>query len=184
MKNDINALVLSVLRHLPDTVEGFDRFSTPAAGNTGAGVAKPKLEQKTKPTLTPAKLLVSKMSTFLEEDHDGGVDEGKTTAAAKLNLTSTIARGVTAAGSGWLGAAAADLDDAPASEAGTTLVQEMLEPELAGLQPRDCAGPLAQARKACGRTSTSLRLLLLHCSLSCTIRRCFCYCCPRLLLLS
>ena len=30
---------------------------------------------------------------------------------------------------------------------GITLVQEMLEPELAGLQPRDCAGPLAQARR-------------------------------------
>ncbi|CAN0086097.1 unnamed protein product, partial [Ectocarpus sp. 12 AP-2014] len=91
MKNDINALVLSVLRHLPDTVEGFDRFSTPAAGNTaGTGAAKPKLGQKTNPTLTPAKLLVSKMSTF-EEDHDGAVDEGNATGAAKLNLTSTIA---------------------------------------------------------------------------------------------
>ncbi|CAM9180327.1 unnamed protein product, partial [Ectocarpus fasciculatus] len=142
MKNDINSLVLSVLRHLPDTVEGFDRFSTPASGNAAA---KPKLEQKTKPTLTPPKLLVSKLSTF-EEDHDGSGDESNATAA-KLNLTSTIARGVTAASSGRLGAAAADLDDAPASEAGTTLVQEMLEPELAGLQPRDCAGPLAQARR-------------------------------------
>ncbi|CAM9346959.1 unnamed protein product, partial [Ectocarpus sp. 4 AP-2014] len=147
MKNDINALVLSVLRHLPDTVEGFDRFSTPAAGNAaGTGAAKPKLGQKNNPTLTPAKLLVSKMSTF-EEDHDGAVDEGNATAAAKLNLTSTIARGVTAASSGRLGAAAADLNDAPASEVGTTLVQEMLEPELAGLQPRDCAGPLAQAMR-------------------------------------
>lgn len=181
MKNDINSLVLSVLRHLPDTVEGFDRFSTPAAGNAaGTGAAKPKLGQKTKPTLSPAKLLGSKMSTF-EEDHDGAVDEGNATAAAKLNLSSTIARGVTAASSGRLGAAAADLDDAPASEVGTTLVQEMLEPELAGLQPRDCAGPLAQARRACGETSKSLRLLLLRCPLRCNVRRCFCCCGPRLL---
>ena len=37
-------------------------------------------------------------------------------------------------------------DTAPAVGVGITLVQEMLEPELAGLQPRDCAGPLAQAR--------------------------------------
>lgn len=37
-------------------------------------------------------------------------------------------------------------DGLRASGVGITLVQEMMEPELAGLRPKSVAGPLAQVR--------------------------------------
>ena len=113
LKGEIDALILCILRHLPDTVEGFDRFSDPRGG-----------------------------------EGDGGSTAGaaSSSSTAKLSLTSTIVREVSFAG-GRAGGASGAAGGAPqTSGAGIILVQEMLEPELAGLQPRHCAGPLAQAR--------------------------------------
>lgn len=109
LKREVGALVLCVLRHLPETVEGFNRFS---ASSSGGGEAAAKATNAT---------------------------------TTKLSLSSTIARGVYDV----RGLDPADRDEPSTPElsgAGVTLVQEMLEPELAGLQPRNTAGPLAQVR--------------------------------------
>lgn len=106
LKREVGALVLCVLRHLPETVEGFDRFSASSSGG-GAAAAK-----------------------------------ATNAATTKLSVSSTIARGVYYVRG--LETARDEPSTTESSGAGITLVQEMLEPELAGLQPRHTAGPLAQ----------------------------------------
>lgn len=115
LKSEIDALILCILRHLPDTVEGFDRFSSPRGG-----------------------------------DGDGGSPAGAAASrpAAKLSLSSTIVREVFVAGGRGGATSGAAGGALQISGAGIIFVQEMLEPELAGLQPRHCAGPLAQARSS------------------------------------
>ena len=103
--------MLCILRHLPDTVEGFERFCS--RGNADEGGS-------------PAVAATS-------------------SAAAKSSLASTIARGDSVAG-GRSRLSATAPRSGPQTGMATILVQEMLEPELAGLQPRHCAGPLAQVR--------------------------------------
>ncbi|CAM9525154.1 unnamed protein product, partial [Hapterophycus canaliculatus] len=155
LKREVNALVLCILRYLPDTVEGFDRFSatatataTPAFATSAERKAEPKPRKNpTKPHFAP------KLPAFSREAPWGGSDDSKRAASrAKSSLGSTIARGVAAVG-GSMGAsdggsAITAVKSPSASGTGTSLVQQMLEPELAGLQPRHRAGPLAQARGA------------------------------------
>lgn len=111
LKSEIDSLVFCILRHLPDTVEGFDRFFSPGSADEGGRAATASTSSN---------------------------------AAAKSSLSSTIARGVSVAGGGWGATATARRSAHKTLGMGIILVQEMLEPELAGLQPRHCAGPLAQ----------------------------------------
>lgn len=113
LKSEIDALILCILRHLPDTVEGFDRFSSPRVGDGGSGRV-------------------------------AGTTASSSTA--KLSLSSSIVRDVSVAGGRGQGESGAAGGALRTSGAGIIFVQEMLEPELAGLQPRHCSGPLAQAR--------------------------------------
>ena len=112
LRVDVDALVLSVLKHLPDTVAGFNRFSP-------AGVTPADLPSKG----------VFRMKTSLTGL--GGVE---------ASLSSTVARGQT---NKRLGA----IETAPMMGSGVSFVQEMLEPELAGLRAKNCAGPLAQVER-------------------------------------
>lgn len=100
-----------MLKYLPDTVAGFDRFHP--ATTTGEN-------RQTKPPPPSTKRALT------------GLGE------VQASLSSTVARGqkknecvnvsVTTVGTGL------------------TLVQELLEPELAGLRAKKCPGPLAQVR--------------------------------------
>ncbi|CAM9561668.1 unnamed protein product, partial [Scytosiphon promiscuus] len=153
LKRDVNALVLLVLRHLPDTVEGFDRFSA-AAATTKTSVVATSTEHKAepKPRQAAVKLrFVPDLPAFSHEAPWSGSGDGKRPVSpVRQSLSSTIARGVAAVG-GPIGTSdgrgASDGKNVSASGTGTSLVQQMLEPELAGLQPRHRAGPLAQARE-------------------------------------
>lgn len=88
LRKDVDALVIAILKHLPDTVVAFDRLGPTSATRGGSS-------------------------------------------------------------SRSLGNAA---DLVGSSGMGVTLVQEMLEPELAGRRAANVAGPLAQARMANANT--------------------------------
>lgn len=122
---EVDALVLSIFEHLPDTIAGFSRLST----TSKAGVTSPRPFKQ-----PPASRNRNSGHGSIGEDvffADDGAGSGNKT------LYSTIAQGVSRK--------RLELPrGTPVVGAGITLVQEILEPELAGLQPKHCAGPLAQ----------------------------------------
>lgn len=119
----MDALVLSVLRHLPDTVAGFDRLAAPSISTRANPRRLPRVS-------TLKRVVTSGVSV-------GAVDDGSNDH--KTSLGSTIAQGVPRS-------LASISEGVPSLGVGITLVQEMLEPELAGRRSRHCAGPLAQVR--------------------------------------
>lgn len=124
LRTEVDALVISVLQHLPDTVAGFDRFSKNASAAAASQHRAQVLPENTKFTAGPS-------------SRSRGVPVH--TVGASLN--STIARGVPRK--------RPEVEESVSTAGvGVTLVQEMLEPELAGLRPRQCSGPLAQVRKS------------------------------------
>lgn len=107
----MDTLLLSVLKYLPDTVAGFDRFSPATTADEN---------RQTKPPPQIKRALT-------------GLGE------VQASLSSTVARG--------------QKKNECANESvmsmgtGLTFVQELLEPELAGLRAKKCPGPLAQVRR-------------------------------------
>lgn len=132
---EVDSFVLSILRHLPDTVSGFDHLSalnvrveTTIASGARRATALSSLKSAVKGRATSGDK--SRGDSVAGEGHPR---EGRTRVA------SSIARGVS-----MMRLRCAEKAVTPGM--GITFVQEMLEPELAGLQPRNCAGPLALVR--------------------------------------
>lgn len=128
----MDALVLSVLSHLPDTVAGFDRLATAATAPADDATRRARVP-----------------STFTKASTGRVAVDGDHVSAGKGSMSSTITR--------WVpGRRPKNGEGDPAPGVGITLVQEMLEPELAGLQPRYSAGPLAHVRRCLWRRHLDL----------------------------